>query len=95
MSLLKDAVVPEERRVVCENRGMGIGAILAALRQAGMGPPQFENQISTFRVTFPNHTLLDEETLRWLARSGGFELTDSQRMGLALARHGDLLTNDS
>jgi ATP-dependent DNA helicase RecG len=94
MTLLEDAVVPEERRVVCENRGTGIGAILAALRQAGMGPPSFENQIATFRITFPNHTLLDEETLQWLARSGGFDLTDSQRMGLALARHGDPLTND-
>jgi ATP-dependent DNA helicase RecG len=95
MMLLEDVVVPEERRVACENRGTGIGSILATLRQAGMGPPQFENYISTFRATFPNHTLLDEETLRWLARVGGLEMTDSQRMGLALARRGDLLTNDS
>jgi ATP-dependent DNA helicase RecG len=95
MTLLEDTVIPEERRVVCENRGTGIGAILAALRQAGMGPPSFDNHISTFQLTFPNHTLLDEETLRWLARVRGFELTDSQRMGLALARRGDLLTNDS
>lgn len=95
MTLLEDAVVPDERRVVCENRGTGIGAILAALRQAGMGPPSFDNAISTFQVAFPNHTLLDEAILRWLARVGGFDLTDSQRMGLALARHGDLLTNDS
>jgi ATP-dependent DNA helicase RecG len=95
MTLLEDVVVPEDRRVVCENRGTGIGAILAALRLAGMGPPDFVNRIATFEVSFPNHTLLDEETLRWLARVGGFELTDSQRMGLALARHGDSLTNDS
>jgi ATP-dependent DNA helicase RecG len=93
--LLEDTENPEERRVVCENRGTGIGAILATLRQAGMGPPLFENQISTFRISFPNHTLLDTATLRWLERVGGYELTDSQRMGLALARHGDPLTNDS
>ena len=49
----------------------------------------------TFRITFPNHTLLDEDTLHWLERMGGYALTDSQRMGLALARHGDALTNDS
>lgn len=95
MTLLEDTLDPEERRAICENRGTGIGAILAVLRQAGMGPPSFQNHIATFQVTFPNHTLLDEETLRWLARSGGYELTDSQRMGLALARHGDVLTNDS
>lgn len=95
MMLLEDTLVPDERRAICENRGTGIGAILAALRQAGMGPPTFQNQIATFQVAFPNHTLLDEETLRWLARSSGFELTDSQRMGLALARHGQTLTNDA
>ena len=33
MMLLEDTVIPEERRVVCENRGSGIGAILAALRR--------------------------------------------------------------
>jgi ATP-dependent DNA helicase RecG len=95
MALLEDTVAPEERRVVSENRGTGIGAMLAALRVAGMGPPSFANSIATFSVTFPNHTLLDEETLRWLASVGGFELTDSQRMGVALARHGDPLTNDA
>jgi len=94
MTLLEDTVIPEERRVVCENRGSGIGAILTALRRAGMGPPLFENWVSIFRVTFPNHTLLDAETLTWLERMGGYELTPSQRMGVGLARHGERLTND-
>jgi ATP-dependent DNA helicase RecG len=67
--------------------------MLAALRQAGMSPPQFEDRIATFQVTFPNHTLLDEETLRWLERVRGGDLTDSQRMGLALMRRGETLTN--
>lgn len=71
MTLLEDTLIPEERRAVCENRGSGIGAILGALRRAGMGPPLFENLVSIFSVTFPNHTLLDTETLQWLERMGG------------------------
>lgn len=67
--------------------------MLASLRQAGMSPPRFEDRISTFQVTFPNHSLLDADTLRWLERRGGAELTDSQRMGLALMRRGEALTN--
>ncbi len=93
MKILEDVTVPGEGRGICENRGSGIGAMLAALRQAGMSPPQFEDRIATFQVTFPNHTLLDEETLRWLERVGAGDLTDSQRMGLALIRHGETMTN--
>lgn len=95
MKLLEDAVVPGEGRALCENRGSGIGAMLAALRQAGMSPPRFENRIATFDVTFPNHTLLDAATLRWLGEleRHGVRLTDSQRMGLAIMRQGDSLTN--
>jgi ATP-dependent DNA helicase RecG len=93
MKILEDVTVPGEGRGICENRGSGIGAMLAALRQAGMSPPQFEDRIATFQVTFPNHTLLDEDTLRWLERAGGGDLTDSQRMGLALMRRGETLTN--
>ncbi len=93
MKILEDVTVSGEGRGICENRGSGIGAMLAALRQVGMSPPQFEDRIATFQVTFPNHTLLDEETLRWLERVGGGDLTDSQRMGLAMVRHGETITN--
>jgi ATP-dependent DNA helicase RecG len=93
MKLLEDVPAPGEARVVCENRGSGIGAMLAALRRAGMSLPRFEDRISTFQVTFPNHSLLDEETLRWLERVRGGELTDSQRMALAVMRRGETLTN--
>jgi ATP-dependent DNA helicase RecG len=93
MKILEDVTVPGEGRGICENRGSGIGAMLAALRQAGMSPPQFDDRIATFQVTFPNYTLLDEETLRWLERLGGGDLTDSQRMGLAALRRGETLTN--
>lgn len=93
MKLLEDTAVPGESRVVCENRGSGIGAMLSALGQAGMSPPRFDDRISTFQVTFPNHSFFDEETLRWLESVRGAELTDSQMMALALMRRGGTLTN--
>ncbi len=93
MKLLEDTSAIGESRTVCENRGSGIGAMLAALRQAGMGPPRFMDRIATFEVAFPNHSLLDAETLRWMERIGGADLTDSQRMALALMRQGETLTN--
>ena len=93
MKLLEDTPAPGERYATCENRGSGIGAMLASLRQAGMGPPRFEDRIAAFQVTFPNDSLLDAATLRWLVQRGSAELTDSQRMGLALMRRGEALTN--
>jgi hypothetical protein len=69
--------------------------MLAALRQAGMSPPRFADRIGTFQVTFPNHTLLDGDTLGWLESAGGLDLTDSQRMALALLRRGEPVTNAS
>jgi ATP-dependent DNA helicase RecG len=69
--------------------------MLAALRQAGMSPPHFADRIATFQVTFPNHSLLDADTLRWLETVGAFDLTDSQRMALALLKRGEEVTNSS
>ncbi|HEX8395479.1 MAG TPA: ATP-binding protein [Longimicrobium sp.] len=95
MKLLEDVPVPGTSDVVCENRGSGIGAMLASLRQAGMSPPHFADRIATFQLTFPNHTLLDAETLRWLESVDGSDLTDSQRMALALLKRGEQVTNAS
>lgn len=93
MKLLEDTPIPGENRVVCENRGSGIGAMLVALRQAGMTPPRFEDRIAAFHVSFPNETLLDEETLLWLSRVGGAGFSDSQRLALALMRRGEVMSN--
>ncbi|MBX7113137.1 MAG: putative DNA binding domain-containing protein [Myxococcaceae bacterium] len=93
MKLLEDIAGPGEPLAVCENRGSGIGAMLASLRLAGMSPPTFEDRVSTFSVTFPNHTLLDGETVRWLGTLRVEDLTDAQRMALALMRHGEVLSN--
>jgi ATP-dependent DNA helicase RecG len=92
MKLLEDIQVPGEKLAVCENRGSGIGAMMASLRLAGMSPPIFDDRLSSFAVTFPNHTLLDEATVTWLAQIGD-QLTDTQRLALALMRHGIELNN--
>lgn len=93
LKILEDVEVPGEDRVVCENRGSGIRAMLAALRDAGMSPPVFKDGTTSFEVSFPNHTLLDEDTVAWLQHLGREGLTDSQCIGLALMRRGEAMDN--
>lgn len=80
--LLEDVPLPGETRTVCENRGSGIHTMTSTLRAAGMSPPGFEDKVSTFSVTFPNHTLLSPETLSWLADLHHQDLTAGQRLFL-------------
>ncbi len=54
LRILEDVTLGGERQAVCENRGSGVGAIVAALRQAGLPDPLFDDRISGFRVTFQN-----------------------------------------
>jgi ATP-dependent DNA helicase RecG len=93
IKLLEDVPLPGETRTVCENRGSGIRSMLDALLTAGMSPPQFEDRISSFVVTFPNHTLLSEETLQWITGLGEHGLTDSQCVALAMLREEEGLDN--
>lgn len=93
LKMLEDVPIPDKDRTVCENRGSGVRTMLAALREAGMSPPRFKDSTTSFEVTFPNHTLLDEDTVAWLQLLGRDGLTDSQCVGLALMRHGDIMTN--
>jgi len=58
LQILEDVPIPGGTRTVCENRGSGIPAMIKSLRAARMSPPEFRDRISTFSVTFPNHTLL-------------------------------------
>jgi ATP-dependent DNA helicase RecG len=83
----------EEGRVVCENRGTGITAMLEALRTAGMEPPRFDDRHTTFRLTFSNTGLLDAVTLAWLNRFAAYNLSDAQRIALAYARRERRLTH--
>jgi ATP-dependent DNA helicase RecG len=93
IKLLEDVPLPGETRTVCENRGSGIRSMLDSLLTAGMSPPRFEDRISSFIVTFPNHTLLSEDTVRWITALGERGLSDSQCVALALLREEEVLDN--
>ncbi|MDQ3540395.1 MAG: putative DNA binding domain-containing protein [Chloroflexota bacterium] len=75
----------EDLRIV-EKRGSGIRTMLQAMRGAGLKVPDFRDQRTRFVVTFMNHTLLDEEAVRWLNRFSSFGLHDRQRYALAYLR---------
>ena len=93
IKLLEDVPLPGETRTVCENRGSGIRSMLDSLLTAGMSPPRFEDRISSFTVTFPNHTLLSEDTVRWITALGEHGLSDSQCVALAILREEEVLDN--
>jgi ATP-dependent DNA helicase RecG len=82
-------------RAICENRGSGIIAMRRSLAAAGLPPPVFEDDVSTFSVWFSNESLLDQATLDWFSQVDLNGLSASQRMGLALARRGVELSNSS
>jgi ATP-dependent DNA helicase RecG len=91
--LLQDVTLPGSDRVVCENRGTGIPAMLNALRRVGMTTPVFDSRLTRFLVTFPKHALLVAEVHAWLETLGQDGLTDAQCMALALMREGRVITN--
>jgi ATP-dependent DNA helicase RecG len=94
LRLLEDTPLGSEG-TVCENRGSGIAAMVRALKQAGMSLPLLRDRIAQFQVTFPNATLLDEETVRWLESLGQDGLTETQTVGLAQMRKGEQLSNST
>ena len=93
-ALLMETAMPGGQRLVAENRGSGIPAMLATLRRAGMTTPVFLDRIGNFTLTFPKHSLLGGDTLMWLEGLGS-GLTEFQRMALALMRDGRAVTNAS
>jgi len=93
LKILEDTPIGD-RHMVCENRGTGIARMRFALSKAGMEPPNFSDNISTFEAEFPNHTLFDQEALDWLSALGDYPLTNAQRSALVLMRKGNLLTNN-
>ncbi len=60
MKLLEDTTTPDDGRLVCENRGSGISAMLAALRRAGLSTPRFVDRVATFEVTFQVASVTEE-----------------------------------
>ncbi len=93
IKLLEDSPVPDEGRVLCENRGTGIPSMIHALRKAGMEPPQFKSAPTQFRVICFNHAIFDGSTLKWLEQFANFDLSDKQRFALAYLFHKEKLTN--
>ncbi len=93
MKLLEDSPVPNEGRVLCENRGTGIPSMIDALRKAGMEPPQFLNFLTQFKVVCFNQAIFDKNTLAWLEQFVDVDLNDRQRFALAYIYHKDQLTN--
>lgn len=93
LRILEDVVIPGDERTVCENRGSGIRAMLAALREVGMSPPVFLDRTTSFEVTFPNHALLDDGALEWLQELRREGLSDAQCIALALMRQGQFMDN--
>ncbi|MBE1500737.1 ATP-dependent DNA helicase RecG [Amycolatopsis lexingtonensis] len=95
LRILEDVPLPGGTHAICENRGSGIRTMINALRAARMSLPEFKNRVSTFSVTFPNHTLLGEETVEWLTSLGEHGLSESQCVGLAILRDGGHLDNQT
>ncbi|MHB8280577.1 MAG: ATP-binding protein [Candidatus Humimicrobiaceae bacterium] len=83
MKILEDLQVPNEKGVLCENRGTGIIAMVNALTKIGMGPPLFRDYRNSFNVTCFNNTLFNKQTLSWLENFSYLILTDRQRYALA------------
>ena len=89
--LLQDVVVPGTNDTLCENVGSGLIAVADRFRRAGLAPPEIEFTLSTFKVVFRVHTLLDEETVEWLGLIGHKDISDSQRLAMAYVRqHGEV-----
>lgn len=93
LKILEDVALVGDNRTVCENRGSGIRAMINALRDARMSLPKFDDRISSFSVTFPNHTLMSDDVVAWLSSLDEDGLSDKQMVGLAMLRQGDELDN--
>ena len=67
----------------------------SSLRAADMSPPRFEDGVSTFSVTLPRHSLVDPQTLSWLAGLGeaAQSLSRDQRNALVLMKAGEMMSN--
>jgi ATP-dependent DNA helicase RecG len=93
VTILEDTLAGDTGNPICQNRGSGLVVMLAALREARMRPPQFNDRISIFDVAFSSHSLLSPDTVVWLAQFAEQELSGSQQTALAYARDGEVLTN--
>ncbi len=76
-----------------ENRGSGISAMIEAMRNANLEPPRFKDNISSFLVTFHNHTLMSPESVVWLNQFADYQINYRQRVTLVYLRRHKSITN--
>lgn len=95
LKMLEDVLIPGEDKAICENRGSGIRSVKAAMRAAGMTPPDFKDSVTAFTVTLPNHALFDQVTVEWLSQINQEGLKDSQATALAMMRRGQVFDNST
>ncbi len=93
MPLLADIYLPGTDQVVADNRGSGIPDMLARLRRADLTLPTFDSRLTRFTVTFPKHTLVTGEVLRWIEGLAEPGLSRAQVSALALLREGRRVSN--
>jgi ATP-dependent DNA helicase RecG len=91
--LLEDVEVAGTGRTVCEHRGSGLIGTAAALRTAGIEPPELVDNVREFRVVIRNHGLLDDEAISWLSMIDTAGLNDRQRLVLAFLHRNRRVTN--
>lgn len=85
--LLADVPLPDRpTETIAENRGSGLVTAVAALRRAGMSPPEFDAEPGRLMVTVPRTALLAPQTIEWIASLGLPNLTDAQHLALAIMR---------
>jgi ATP-dependent DNA helicase RecG len=85
--LLADVPLPDRpNETIAENRGSGLVTAVAALRKAGMSPPEFDAEPGRLMVTVPRTALLAPQTIEWIASLGLPDLTDAQHLALAIMR---------
>lgn len=85
--LLADVPLPDRpNEMIAENRGSGLVTAVAALRRAGMSPPEFDAEPGRLMVTVPRTALLAPQTIEWIAGLGLPDLTDAQHLALAIMR---------
>lgn len=80
-------------QTLCENRGSGIRSMLEALENNHMEPPEFRDELTTFTVVFPSHSLLDPDFWAWLETTGHKKLPRAQVLALARMRAGAIMKN--
>lgn len=94
MRLAADVVDPvDQGRVLCETRGSGVRAMLRAMARNDMAPPTFIDDVTSFTVVFPSHSLLKPAFWTWLDGTGYKGLPRPRLLALARMWSGERMKN--